>query len=346
MISRKRVLTALNLAVPDKVPYIEIGVDEDIGKKMLDRELPVYNEDFDHPGFGETIGFNGWNYFNPAELCEVLQLDGWGYTIAAPLYSNEEIANLKEGERKYQTGGKIKNIDDLKKMKLANLKDNQIFEKINNYINKYKGDYSVYAVTNMGTDPMLLSLGWETFSYSLIDNIKMIEELLDIYNEWIIELVKRLCELDLDFIWFGDDIAYKNGLMFSPDFYREICIPRLKKVADTCTKPFIYHSDGNYLEVVEDLLSLGINGLHPFEPVAIDIFDFKEKYGNRVCIVGNIDIDTLSRGSETEVYNEVANKLKVLSGGGGYIMSSSNTLTCYSKIKNVKAMIKSFNKFR
>ena len=69
MISRERVLTSLNLKIPDKVPYIEIGVDEDIGKKMLNREFPVYSEDFDHPGFSNSIGFTGWNYYNPVELC-------------------------------------------------------------------------------------------------------------------------------------------------------------------------------------------------------------------------------------------------------------------------------------
>ena len=75
-------------------------------------------------------------------------------------------------------------------------------------------------------------------------------------------------------------------------------------------------------------------------------FDFKKNYGKRVCPIGNIDVDKLSLGSKEEVYNEVKQKLKELSRGGGYIMSSSNSLTLYCKDENVLAMVKAFEEFR
>jgi uroporphyrinogen decarboxylase len=343
---RERVLTALNLGIPDKVPYIELEVDEEMGKKLLNRKEPIYNGLSPLDGFNPWFCFIGRNYYNPIELCEKLHLDGWGYSFMPQIYAEEKEANTSHGKRTYITEGLIKNKDDLKKIKLADLKDNSIFEYVNDYINEYRKDYAVFAVTNMGTDPMLFSLGWETFSYALVDDISLIEEILDIYNEWLIEATKKLCELNFDFIFYADDIAYKNGIMFSPDFYREICMPRLRKVVNACTKPCIYHTDGDFLEVIEELLSLGLNGLHPIEPLSVDIFNFKKKYGTRVCTVGNIDINKLSLGSKEEVYDEVKHKVKELSMGGSYIMSSSNTLTLYCNVENVKAMVEAFERFR
>ena len=66
-------------------------------------------------------------------------------------------------------------------------------------------------------------------------------------------MVEKVCELDFDYIWYTDDIAYKNGMMFSPEFYRETCVPRLRKAVATCTKPWVYHTDGNFLDVIDDL---------------------------------------------------------------------------------------------
>lgn len=119
-------------------------------------------------------------------------------------------------------------------------------------------------------------MGWDNFSYALHDDISLIEETLDIYSNWAATAVEKLCEMGLDFIWFADDIAYKNGLMFSPDFYRDICIPRFRKVVQSCKKPCIYHSDGNYLEVIDDLLSMGIKGFHPIEPLALIFSNLKK----------------------------------------------------------------------
>ena len=99
-------------------------------------------------------------------------------------------AETKEGDRTYVSGGDIKTSADLKKLKLADLNDNQIFDYIGEYLHKYRGDYAVFAATNIGTDPVLLGLGFETFSYALADNLGFIEEMLEMYTDWIGRMVE------------------------------------------------------------------------------------------------------------------------------------------------------------
>ena len=111
-------------------------------------------------------------------------------------------------------------------------------------------------------------------------------------------------------------------------------------------KPWVFHSDGNLLPILDDLLTLGMAGIHPIQPSAMDIKEIKAKYGNRVCILGNIDLDyTLTLGTPEEVDKEVKERIAVAGAGGGYIITSANSLTDYCKTENVWAMAAAVKKY-
>jgi uroporphyrinogen decarboxylase len=78
----------------------------------------------------------------------------------------------------------------------------------------------------------------------------------------------------------------------------------------------------------------------------MDIGKLKAKYGERVCIVGNIDLDyTLPRGTPAEVDAEVKKRIETAGKGGGYIISSANSITDYCKLENVWAMSRAIKKY-
>jgi uroporphyrinogen decarboxylase len=78
----------------------------------------------------------------------------------------------------------------------------------------------------------------------------------------------------------------------------------------------------------------------------MDIGKMKAQYGSRVCLIGNIDLDyTLTLGTPEEVDKEVKERIAVAGKGGGYIISSANSLTDYCKIDNVWAMSKALKKY-
>jgi uroporphyrinogen decarboxylase len=89
-----------------------------------------------------------------------------------------------------------------------------------------------------------------------------------------------------------------------------------------------------------------MNGLHPIQPSAMDIKQIKAKYGNRVCILGNIDLDyTLTLGTPGEVDKEVKEKIAAAGPDGGYIVTSANSLPDYCKTENVWAMARAIKKY-
>jgi uroporphyrinogen decarboxylase len=241
--------------------------------------------------------------------------------------------------RDYIVGGLLRERSDLGMIKLGNPKDEMLYDEVKRFVDRNGKKYAVFAATNIGLDPLLLGMGLDNFAYALIDDPGLIDEILDIYTDWTSEVVIRLQKAGVDMIWFTDDIAFNTSLMFSPDFFKEIAKPKLKKVMDNVKIPSLFHSDGYILPVMDDLIELGVNGIHPMDPCALDIEKVKQQYGNRVCLVGNIDLRyTLVNATAEEVRQEVKQRIEKIGYNGGYIISSANTITRYCRNENILAM--------
>jgi uroporphyrinogen decarboxylase len=115
----------------------------------------------------------------------------------------------------------------------------------------------------------------------------------------------------------------------------------LAGLAHAAAMPFIMHSDGRLVQVLDDLVALGLNALHPIEPKAMDIYELRAKYGRRLALFGNIDLGytlTEGRGNPEAVRAEVREKIKALAPGGGYGVASGAGATRYVTLENFNAM--------
>jgi hypothetical protein len=92
------------------------------------------------------------------------------------------------------------------------------------------------------------------------------------------------------------------------------------------------------MPILDDLLSLGMSGLHPIEPGAMDLGLLKRRYAGNLCLVGHISVDTLSRGAPEDVTALTRQAIEVAGPGGGYVAGSSNSIAYYCKAENVRAM--------
>jgi len=92
-------------------------------------------------------------------------------------------------------------------------------------------------------------------------------------------------------------------------------------------------------EVMEDLIACGIDALQPIEPAAMDIREVKRRYGDRLALIGNVEVDLLARGTEDQVRAEVRRLLREVAPGGGYCLGSSNTIAYYVNPRNYRALL-------
>lgn len=193
-------------------------------------------------------------------------------------------------------------------------------------------------------------MGFETFCLNVMNNIALVQQLMERIASIQLRIFERMASLDVvGAMWLADDLAYSTSLMVSPEFYRKHLFPwfiEYKKICNRYSIPLIFHSDGCISEVLDDLIACGVNALHPIEPKAMDIYSLKEKYGKRLCLIGNIDLgETLIRGTPETVDEEVKQKISRLAPGGGYCVGSSNGITDFVPLENYVAMINASFKY-
>ena len=331
MTSRERVAAALACQQPDRVPYCELGVDQEIVEQLLGRELQ-------RPPNLET---NPRTLEDEKELADRLRKDNICYVLRAPIYTERVHAG---GHTAFYTEGRIRGEADLGLMNLPDPDDDATYAEAAEWT-RNKGDYSVWFVTRLGLFPAMLSMGMSNFFTAMYDDLPFVEKLLDIYCDWTGAILERVAQLDFDVICSTDDLAWKTGPLFSPAFFHDIVMPRFRKIAEKVSKPWVIHSDGNVMPLLDDLLSLGISGLHPNENGAMDIRQMKGEHGSDLCLLGNVDLNLLMLGTPEEVDEEVRGLIRDVGPGGGYIVTSGNSLAHYCHVENIMAMSEAVQKY-
>lgn len=143
-------------------------------------------------------------------------------------------------------------------------------------------------------------------------------------------------------VFYSDDIAYTEGLMLSPAFFAEFLFPTIAEVGRIGAErgaPLIYHTDGRLYDVFDHLAAINVRGIQPLEPKSMDPLEIKRRWPGKFCLMGNIDLDLLSRGTPAEVETQVRQRIDRLNVGGGYMPGVSNTVPYYVKFENYQRMI-------
>ncbi len=343
MSSRERVMRALRRAEPDRVPFLDTVIAENVALELLG--LPATGQaSYEIAQTGEDVlagALFSSAHYTPLDLARCLGLDG----IGMYLFVRHEGAQREIGGRTMITGGTIKTRADLARLRLPDPDDPAIYEPHRRFVAQYRDSgCALYCFLNLGSDPTILGMGLEDFALSIHEQPDLVADLFDLYADWYARAASHLCAIGFDFLWFGDDIAYKSAPYVSPRTFRQLFLPRYRKVIDRVTLPWIFHSDGNLFPIMDDLLTLGMSGLHPIEPEAMDLGEVKRRYGDRICLVGHISVDRLSRGTPAEIDDLVRRAIEVAGPGGGYIAGSSNSVASYCKAENVRAMADAIQK--
>ena len=147
------------------------------------------------------------------------------------------------------------------------------------------------------------------------------------------------------------DLAGTTGPIFSPRHFNEFYLPRMQQLIGLChTKgvPFFKHTDGNLGALEKPLLvDTGLDGYHAIEPSAgMDIRRLKRDYAGRLTLLGHVDCgSTLIHGSRDDIRAEVRGLIRDVAPGGGYVLSSSNSIHSDVPTKNYLIMLEAAREF-
>jgi uroporphyrinogen decarboxylase len=149
----------------------------------------------------------------------------------------------------------------------------------------------------------------------------------------------------------ADDVAYADGLFVPYPLMQEFFIPLWRQLVQAFSQdkvPVFFHSDGNINSLLPALMAVGCSGIHAIDPLAgMDIRQVKRVYGDRLCLMGNIDCGFLSTASTEAITTTVKDLLTMATRGGGFILStSSGYLGDDVPAANVIAMYHSAEEFK
>ncbi len=335
----ERVFRALERKEPDIIPHFEILVDH----KVMNAILPgaSYEEFIEYMDWDALINQER-DFIKEEVLSESPRIvrNEWG---TVERYTEEWVSVPMEAP--------VKSEKDLKSYRPPDPDEERRFEQIERWAKHYKGERAIVA---LGTDPnsvaSLKMLGLEEWLMAFHTNPELVLRVNEIALDYCLRYVKNAISAGADIVWLGNDWAYKNGPMFSLEHFHKFVLPPFKAVVQEAKKRGAYvmkHTDGNCWSFLDSLVEAGVDSFHPVDPMAdMDIGEVKQKYGDRLCLMGNVNCaTTLILGTVEDVRQETKEVIRKAGIGGGLIVTSSNSIHSSVKPENYVEMVRTIREY-
>ena len=334
MTSEERVMGALARQPIDRVPTFEW----EISRTLIETMAPGA----DTADFIEQMDIDGIVVhvkYQTEMIDEKTFKDEWGI-----------IRTITAEEQHIPSGSPVQSGEDFENYKLPDPDAPYRLDNVKKALERFKGKRAVILHLNDVFSLPSRIMPFDEFLMAIYSDPDLVKKLIGVTVDYNIELAKRAWDVGLRIVMTGDDICYSNGPMFSPDHFRELFFPYYKKVMSAYKDIgflVIKHCDGDVLPIIDMLTAPPINCYDPMDPSAgMKLSWFKEKYGSRLCLKGNVDCaQTLTFGSVDDTVKETKECLRIGMPGYGYICSSSNSLHSKVKPENYRAMLDTIQNF-
>ena len=188
-------------------------------------------------------------------------------------------------------------------------------------------------------------MGLESLSFALRDQPDLVEAICQRVGDLVTATASQVVSIDnVELVLLSDDLGFNSSTLVSPDVLRRYVLPYYKKVVDItheAEKIMVFHSCGNMYKLMDDLIDdVGIDSKHSFEDKILPVEEVYRRWGDRIAILGGVDMDLLGRGREEAVRARTREILEVCGAKGtGYCLGTGNTAANYIPKENYLAML-------
>jgi len=336
MNSAERVFTALRREQPDRVPVMEFVVDEKVARAAApgcrDAADCMDRLDLDAVTCGAAFA-------SVRESSDGSYVDEWGVTYKR---GPEAVA--------HPLSGPIRTLADARAYRAPDPDAPGRLGQLPDLVWRYKGRRAICFHHRAAFMWSAYLLGMEDILAGFLAEPETVALVMDKVLEANMAVVRRAIRTGAEVIVLGDDYAHNAGPMMSPEVFDEFIRPRLARMIAMIHEEgalCIKHSDGNLYPILDAIAAAGPDGLNPIEPVAgMTLRKIRELLGGRMCLVGNIDCARLlPHGTVGEVREAVRQAMADAAPGGGYILSSSNSVHSSCRPENFVAMVRAAREF-
>jgi len=365
----KRLQRALSRSgIPDRVALMELFADGEVMAAILGKPLNYFGKELQSRReweermlslieFYETLGYDyvradTRDYEATVKAYEesVGQLASGEVGSRAYMYMTRDAApELSRGVRTWanEQTGIIGDWEDFKNYKWE---DPETIAEEGNAGLEWVCDHvpsGMGVVTGAGTvlEPVMWMMGIKNFYVSIYKQPDLVDAMFRKVGELNMARFKLAAKTSRKIVafWGSDDWGYRDGLMISPAMMRKWVFPIHKKMAEIAHSKgslYILHSCGNLRTIMDGIIDdIKVDAKHSFEDTYLPVTEAKKLYGDRMGLIGGIDMDILTRKSMQDVQQYVSRVLKVCMPGGGYCLGSGNTVANYVPLGNYLAML-------
>lgn len=328
MTGRERLQCALRHEIPDTVPMFEVIY----SRPLFEEVLGYCPETFDAANVLKCCAKIGYDFafltipgnagFRPKGITTEEYTDEWGITY-------------RISPRTWPIDAAIKNpcscAEDWENYQMPDPNADFRYEDLEKAMELAK-EYNIGVIGNVrGPYSSAWHLfGMEGFFEVMLEDPDVAEEVLTATTDFDIACMRRMVKLGVDAVKFSDDYGSVSAPLMSPAQFRKLILPQLERIRKACDEegiPMILHSDGHLHQLLPDIMSSGIDGLHPIERSAgMDLGEVKAAYGDRVCLFGNLDNKRVLLGSKEEIEEAVKECIRTGAPGGGYCLGSDHSV--------------------
>lgn len=328
MTSRERILATLRRRPIDRLAMCETGFWPETLERWRGEGYPADADPIDYFGLDRMAFAN--DLFEPSfglpeqtlEQTDEYRVyrDGYGKTIKAWLHSSHTPSILEPA---------LTTWDGWQRLKPALMPSGEKFNNAEAERLYRDGRAGGHFLSLTPAEPMWFAIqsvmGYEQGLLAIAEQPDLIADMVTTYSDYLLGMMNLCWErgYHFDALWFWSDLCYRGGMLFSPTAARRLVLDhwkRLGKWAHDHDMPFIFHCDGNVGRFIPLLIEAGCDAVHPLEARAgNDVREYKRQFGDRICLIGNINADVVASGDRAAIEREVVEKIPVAANGGGYI---------------------------
>ncbi len=366
MNSWERVVTAMQISIPDRVPIYELHPSLKIFSTVLgknDDSIMAHNPE----AFFNLIASKGnidLNKVNEQIAEELLNLYGklgldWIRVVKAYVSIPRELKRI--GEHTWQVDGKIykwsgetlwnmserRTYDPDEVIRECRNSDVEIdplaFEVLRKLAAKVKKDMFLSFDADGTWEPIVSNP-------NLLKHVLLwvyrrpdaVEALINHNTDVAIEYGKWAIDEGADAIQLCVDYGNQNGPWMSIEMFRKFVKPALRREVDAFKRKgafVVLHSDGYIMPILPDIVDTEVDAYQCIDVIAgMKMWEVKEKFGDKICLVGNVDPRIIEYGTKNDVEKEVERCLRE-GGREGYILSASASCALNNNAENYIYMI-------
>jgi len=326
---------------PDRVPFIELKHDLEIVEQVAGEPMTGLSDD---PG--EELRLQARHYVG---FCHRLGYDTAAVTPVIPFrykrVSAGDTAGTSRALRSWQSesDGFIATMEDFERYPWPEPADVD-YGPVEAAADAMPDGMKIVARKSGVLENVAWIMGYERLAMALYDDPPLCRAMFDRVGALLLGVFETMADMEaVGAIWLSDDMGHKTQTMISPDDLRQYVLPWHKRIAAAAHargKPALLHSCGHIEAVMPDLLDeVGIDARHSFEEVILPVTEAKRRYGDRIALLGGVDVDVLARGSTDDVRGATRRILEACMPGGGYALGSGNSVANYVRVENFLAML-------